>query len=230
MNDSLQAIQNAVKPLVEEQSFSLWQLVTTGGWFGNIIMLSIFALFLIAIFIFFERLFTIKKSTQTNADLVNHIRDFVHDGKLESAIDYCRRTNSPESRMIQKGLQRIGRPIGEISAAIENTGQLEVYRLEKNINTLATIAGAAPMLGFLGTVIGMIMAFHDMANVEGPVSAKLLSSGIYTAMVTTAAGLIVGIPAYIFYNLLVVKVEKAIYKMQTSVTDFLDILNKPIVK
>lgn len=132
--------------------------------------------------------------------------------------------------MIQKGLQRIGRPLKEISDAIENTGRLEVYQLEKNINYLATIAGAAPMIGFLGTVIGMIMAFAEIANTQGQVDPKLLSSGIYVAMLTTAAGLVVGILAYLFYNFLVMKVDKSVHSMESSVTDFLDLLNKPVVK
>ncbi|TXI87733.1 MAG: MotA/TolQ/ExbB proton channel family protein [Chryseobacterium sp.] len=193
-------------------------------------MIAIFLLLIATIYIFFERYFTIKKATQPNSDLINHIRDLVYDGKIDAAIELCRRTNTPESRMILKGIQRIGRPIKDISDAIENTGQLEIYQLEKDINFLATIAGAAPMLGFLGTVIGMIMSFHDMANVEGQVSAKLLSSGIYTAMTTTAAGLIVGIPAYMGYNYLVGRVEKVVFQIQSSVTDFLDVLNKPIAK
>ncbi|MCB9202781.1 MAG: MotA/TolQ/ExbB proton channel family protein [Flavobacteriales bacterium] len=229
MPDSLAVAQNLVSNANEEiQSTSILELITSGGIVGTSIMILLLIALIIAIYIFFERYFTIEKSSHSNSDLMNHIRDFVYDGKIESAIDLCKRTHTPEARMIQKGLLRIGRPIKDISDSIEQTGQLEVYKLEKNINILATISGAAPMVGFLGTVIGMITAFYDLANSTGQVNAKLLSSGIYTAMGTTAAGLVVGIFAYIFYNLLVVKVGKTVYRLQSSVTDFLDLINKPI--
>lgn len=228
IQDSI-SIQNAIAE-TSTKSISVYDMITQGGTFGMIIMTILFFLFIAAIYIFIERFLTIKRSSKTDKNFINNIRDFVYDSKIESAIELCKRTNSPEARMIQKGLNRIGRPLKEISDAIENTGRLEVFKLERNINYLATIAGAAPMIGFLGTVIGMIMAFAEIANTEGQVDPKLLSSGIYVAMLTTAAGLIAGIMAYIFYNYLVMKVDKSVHSMESSVTDFLDLLNKPIVK
>lgn len=220
---------NEVVNEVTTKNVSIYDMIVSGGTFGIIIMIILFLLFILALYIFFERYLTIKRSSQTDENFIHHIRDFVHDTKIESAMELCRRTNSPEARMIQKGLQRIGRPLKEISDAIENTGKLEVYKLERNINYLATIAGAAPMIGFLGTVIGMIMAFAEIANTQGQVDPKLLSSGIYVAMLTTAAGLVVGIVAYLFYNYLVMKVDKSVHGMESSVTEFLDVLNKPVV-
>lgn len=228
IQDSI-SIQNTIAE-TSTKSISVYEMITQGGTFGMIIMTILFLLFVAAIYIFIERFLTIKRSSKTDKNFINNIRDFVYDSKIESAIELCKRTNSPEARMIQKGLNRIGRPLKEISDAIENTGRLEVFKLERNINYLATIAGAAPMIGFLGTVIGMIMAFAEIANTEGQVDPKLLSSGIYVAMLTTAAGLIVGIIAYLFYNYLVMKVDKSVHSMESSVTDFLDLLNKPIVK
>lgn len=228
IQDSI-SIQNTIAE-TSTKSISVYEMITQGGTFGMIIMTILFLLFVAAIYIFIERFLTIKRSSKTDKNFINNIRDFVYDSKIESAIELCKRTNSPEARMIQKGLNRIGRPLKEISDAIENTGRLEVFKLERNINYLATIAGAAPMIGFLGTVIGMIMAFAEIANTEGQVDPKLLSSGIYVAMLTTAAGLIVGIIAYLFYNYLVMNVDKSVHSMESSVTDFLDLLNKPIVK
>lgn len=228
IQDSLAISENVNQILTKE--VSVYDMLAQGGTFGMIIIFILFLLFIAAVYIFIERYLSITRSSQTDENFIHHIRDFVYDNKIESALELCRRTNSPEARMIQKGLQRIGRPLKEISDAIENTGRLELYKLERNINYLATIAGAAPMIGFLGTVIGMIMAFAEIANTEGQVDPKLLSSGIYVAMLTTAAGLMVGILAYLFYNFLVMKVEKSVHGMESSVTDFLDLLNKPIVK
>ncbi|MDG4949923.1 MotA/TolQ/ExbB proton channel family protein [Weeksellaceae bacterium KMM 9724] len=228
IQDSL-ALNETVNQVLTKE-VSIYDMITQGGTFGVIIMIVLFLLFVAAIYLFIERFLTIKRSSQIDENFIHHIKDFVYDNKIESAVELCRRTNSPEARMIQKGLQRIGRPLKEISDAIENTGRLEVYKLERNINYLATIAGAAPMIGFLGTVIGMIMAFMEIANTEGQVDPKLLSSGIYVAMLTTAAGLVVGILAYLFYNFLVMKVDKSVHSMESSVTDFLDLLNKPVVK
>lgn len=228
IQDSLALAENMQNVMTKE--VSIYDMIVSGGTFGIIIMAVLFILFVAAVYLFIERYLTIKRSSQTDENFIHHIRDFVYDNKIESAVELCRRTNSPEARMIQKGLQRIGRPLKEISDAIENTGRLEVYKLERNINYLATIAGAAPMIGFLGTVIGMIMAFAEIANTQGQVDPKLLSSGIYVAMLTTAAGLIVGILAYLFYNFLVMKVDKSVHSMESSVTDFLDLLNKPVVK
>lgn len=212
----------------QEQVFSLWEILTSGGWIGNIIMILIFLLGVISLYIFLERYFFLKRSSKETPDFLNNIKDFVQEGKIQTAIDYCRSIDSPESRMIEKGIARIGRPISDISNAMQNQGQLEVSKLEKNLNILASASGAAPMLGFLGTVIGMIMAFFEISNVTGVVSPKLLASGIYTAMATTAAGLFIGIPAYFFYNFLVTQVDRMVLKIQTHVNDFLDTLNQPL--
>lgn len=152
---------------------------------------------------------------------MNEIKDFIHDGKLEAARSLCKNTPTPIARMIEKGVNRIGKPLGDIAEAIENTGKLELFKLEKNLATLATISGAAPMIGFLGTVIGMILAFHEMASAGGNIDVEMLAEGIYTAMVTTVAGLVVGIVAYIAYNLLVAKVEKVVFKMEARTTEFM---------
>jgi biopolymer transport protein ExbB len=219
---------NSTNSTVEQHVFSLWDILFSGGLIGNLIMAAIFILGALALYVFLERYFFIKRSAKETPDFLENIKDFVEGGRIQAAIDYCKTTDSPEARMIEKGLSRIGRPISDISNAMQNQGQLEVSKLEKNLNILASASGAAPMLGFLGTVIGMIMAFFQISNVTGAVSPKLLASGIYTAMATTAVGLFVGIPAYFFYNILVTKVDRLVLKIQTHVNDFLDTLNKPL--
>lgn len=209
------------------ETLSILELITSGGVGGIIIMLTLFVLSVIAIYIFVERYLTIKKAAQEDVNFMNEIKDFIHDGKLEAARSLCKNTPTPIARMIEKGVNRIGKPLGDIAEAIENTGKLELFKLEKNLATLATISGAAPMIGFLGTVIGMILAFHEMASAGGNIDVEMLAEGIYTAMVTTVAGLVVGIVAYIAYNLLVAKVEKVVFKMEARTTEFMDILNEP---
>ncbi len=231
MQDSIQTAQSALtsgNTAVEKQVFSLWEILFGGGLVSNIIMAAIFILGILALYIFLERYFFIKRAAKLTPNFLENIKDFVQDGKIETGIDYCKTIDSPEARMLEKGLARIGRPISDISNAMQNQGQLEVSKLEKNLNLLASASGAAPMLGFLGTVIGMIMAFFEISNVTGAVSPKLLASGIYTAMATTAAGLFVGIPAYFFYNILVTKVDRLVLKIQTHTNEFLDALNKPV--
>ena len=198
-------------------------LVIKGGW----IMAIIGVLSLIAFYIFFERYFVITKAARQDKNFMNNIRNYILDGKLESAKALCVTNNSPIGRMISKGLSRIGKPLNDINAAIENVGKLEVSRLEKNIAGLATIAGAAPMLGFLGTVIGMIRAFYDMSMAGNNINIELLSRGIYQAMITTVGGLIVGIIAYIFYNILVAKVQKVVYQLEITASEFMDVLHEP---
>jgi biopolymer transport protein ExbB len=210
-----------------EKTLSIMELITSGGVGGIIIMLTLFILSIIAVYIFIERFITIKNAAKEDENFMNQIKDFIHDGKLEAARSLCKNTPTPISRMIEKGVNRIGKPLSDIAAAIENTGKLELFKLEKSLATLATISGAAPMIGFLGTVIGMILAFHEMASAGGNIDVEMLSEGIYTAMVTTVAGLVVGIVAYIAYNLLVAKVEKVVFKMEARTTEFLDILNEP---
>lgn len=210
-----------------EKTLSIIELITSGGVGGMIIMTALFILSIITVYIFIERFMTIKKAGREDNNFMNEIKDFIHDGKLEAAKSLCKTTPTPISKMIEKGVNRIGKPLSDIAAAIENTGKLELFKLEKGLATLATISGAAPMIGFLGTVIGMILAFHEMASAGGNIDVEMLSEGIYTAMVTTVAGLTVGIVAFIGYNLLVAKVEKVVFKMEARTTEFLDILNEP---
>jgi len=206
-----------------ELTLSVYELALKGGW----IMAILGLLSVIAIYIFLERYFTISRASRENKNFMNNIRDFMHNGRIDSALSLCKNNNTPISRMIEKGLTRIGRPLNDINAAIENIGKLEVSRLEKNVAGLATIAGAAPMLGFLGTVIGMIIAFYDMSMAGNNIDVALLSSGIYQAMVTTVGGLIVGIVAYVCYNILVARIEKVVYKLEARSTEFMDLLNEP---
>lgn len=224
----LQTPTQIINISTEKHIFSLWEILFGGGIIGNIIMIAIFLLGILALYIFFERYFFIKRASKQTPNFLENIKDFVQEGKITTAIDYCKTIDSPEARMIEKGLARIGRPISDISNAMQNQGQLEVSKLEKNLNILASASGAAPMLGFLGTVVGMIMAFFEISNVTGAVSPKLLATGIYTAMATTAIGLFVGIPAYFFYNILVTNVDRLVLKIQTHVNDFLDTLNTPL--
>jgi len=210
-----------------EKTLSIWELVTSGGIAGQAIMASIFILSIVAVYIFIERFFSIMKANKEDLNFMNNIKEYIHNGKLDAAKALCQSTKTPVARMMEKGISRIGRPLTDIAAAIENVGNLETFKLEKNVATLATIAGAAPMLGFLGTVVGMIMAFHKMASAGGQIDVEMLSEGIYTAMTTTVAGLVVGIMAYIGYNILVSNIQKVIFLMEASSTEFLDLLHEP---
>jgi biopolymer transport protein ExbB len=181
----------------------------------------------VAVYIFVERVLTINKASQTPGNFTDKIRQLVGEGDTGGAKLLCTQTNTPIARMIEKGISRIGSPLKNIEVAIENVGKIEIFKLERRLSTLATISGAAPMLGFLGTVIGMIRAFIAIAQEEGSVSPKLLSSGIYEAMITTAVGLFVGILAYLGYNYLVSQVSKVIHKMEYNSIDFIDLLQEP---
>lgn len=181
----------------------------------------------IAIYIFVERLLTINKANQAPEAFMSKIKDLVLRGDINGAKLLCAQFDSPIARMIEKGLSRIGSPLKNIEASIENTGKIELFKLEKNLNILATVAGAAPMMGFLGTVMGMVTAFIAIAQEEGSVGPKLLADGIYTAMITTVAGLIVGIIAYLAYNYLVTRVSKVVHKMEYSSIEFVDLLQEP---
>lgn len=212
--------------LIEEGSeitLSFGQLMMKGGF----VMIPILLLSLIAIYIFVERWYVISKAGKEDMNFMDRIKDYIYDGKIEAATDLCKSSNSPASHMVEKGISRIGRPLNDVNTAIENVGKLEVYKLEKGLPSLATIAGASPMVGFLGTVIGMIKAFYDMSNAGNNIDVSLLSNGIYTAMVTTAAGLVVGILAYFAYNILVGMVEKVIFRLEATSSEFMDILNEP---
>lgn len=190
-------------------------------------MIPILLLSIMAVYIFVERVLTINKAAKTPEAFMGKIRDLVERGDISGAKVLCREYDSPTARMIEKGVSRIGSPLKNIEVSIENVGKIEIFKLEKNLSLLATISGSAPMLGFLGTVIGMIQAFIAIAQEEGSVSPKLLSEGIYTAMVTTAAGLFVGILAYLGYNYLVTRVQKVVHKMEYSSVDFIDLLQEP---
>jgi biopolymer transport protein ExbB len=207
-----------------EISLSALDLALKGGW----IMIVLAILFVIAIYIFFERYRTLSNASKEDINFMNKIKDYIHDGKVESATALCQSTNNPVARMIEKGISRLGRPLNDINTTIENVGNLEIAKLENGLPTLATISGGAPMIGFLGTVIGMIRAFYDMASAGNNIDVQLLAGGIYTAMVTTVGGLIVGIIAYFAYNYLVARVEKVVHKMEARTTEFMDLLNEPV--
>lgn len=209
--------------VAEYEKLSLWKMMLKGGW----IMIPLAIMSILAIYLFIERFLTIKKASKEESNFMNNIRDFVHNGRLDSALALCKNTESPLARMIEKGLLRIGKPLSDINTAIETVGRIEVSRLEKGIAMIATIAGAAPMIGFLGTVTGMVRAFYDMSKAGNKINIQLLSSGIYEAMVTTIAGLIVGITAYICYNILVARIENVVFQLEARATEFMDLLNEP---
>lgn len=211
-----------------EKTLSIIELISSGGTAGMIIIGILFILLIIATYIYFERLFAIKAASKVDANFMNQIKDHVSNGKVDSAQMLCAQVNSPVSRLISKGITRIGKPLEDINTAIENAGRLEVYGLEKNVSVLATISGAAPMIGFLGTVVGMILAIFELANAGGTIEMDTLASGLYTAMTTTVGGLIVGIIGYVAYNHLVVKTNKVVYQMEANSVEFLDHLNEPI--
>lgn len=223
-------IQNETELLDEEsveKTLSLYDLLFSGGTGGTVIIIILGVLLFVAMYIYFERLFAVKAASKTDKNFMAQIRDAVTNGNIESAKIRCAQENSPVARLTAKGISRIGSPLEDINTAIENAGRLEVYKLEKNVAILATIAGAAPMIGFLGTVIGMVLAFHELATSSGQAEMGLLAEGIYTAMTTTVCGLIVGIIAYMGYNHLVVKTDKVVHQMETTAVDFLDLLNEP---
>ncbi len=217
-----------LEPVAQEKTLSIMDLLLTGGIAGQIIIAVLFVLLFVAVYIYFERLFAIKAASKMDGNFMNQIRDHVAKGNIQAAKMLCAQNNTPVSHLTEKGISRIGSPLEDINTAIENAGRLEVYKLEKNVSVLATIAGAAPMIGFLGTVIGMVLAFHELATSSGQAEMGSLAEGIYTAMTTTVAGLIVGIIAYMGYNHLVVKTDKVVHQMEATAVDFLDILNEPV--
>ena len=226
VSDTTSALMEGMGEEPRELTMSLWDLAQKGGW-----ILALLALLsVIAVYIFVERYLAITRGSKEEKNFMNNIRDFIHDGRIDSAVTLCKHDDSPIARMIEKGLARIGKPLNDINTAIENVGKLEVSRLEKNIAGLATIAGAGPMLGFLGTVIGMIRAFYDMSMAGNNIDIALLSTGIYQAMITTVAGLVVGIIAYVCYNILVARVEKLVFLLEARATEFMDVLHEPARK
>lgn len=212
-------------------SMSIWDLCFGGGVFSVVLMCLLFALFFVMVFIFVDRFIAIRKATTIDSNFMNRIRDFISEGNIEAAIDLCRRTNSPIARMVEKGIERIGRPMSDIQTAIENVANVEVAKLETSLPWLSSIAGGAPMIGFLGTVVGMVQVFMNMsANQSGAIELSQLSEGMFVAMITTVGGLVVGIPAYFAYNYLVARIEKLVFRMEATTIAFMDILNQPVQK
>jgi biopolymer transport protein ExbB len=218
-----EVVEEAIEA-IDEEKISILELLVNGGWY---IMIPLAILSVIAIYIFFERMLAINKANKVESNFMARITDYISDGKIDSALDFCKQNDSPLSHMIHKGVSKIGKPIKEISASIENVGKLEIGRLEKGLATLATVAGAAPMIGFLGTVIGMIVTFHAMMISPNGVEIPALAGGIMQAMVTTVAGLVIGIIAYVAYNILVTRVSNVIHDLEAASLDFLDLLDAP---
>lgn len=203
---------------------NLWQMTTYGG----PIMIILGLMLALGVYIFIERVITLNKASKEDKTFMNRIKDYIHEGKVESAKKLCRDTDSPTSRMIEKGISRLGRPMNDVLVAIENVGNLEISKLEKSLIILATISGGAPMLGFLGTVTGMVLVFFNMTqNSSGVVQLIDLSSGMYQAMVTTVGGLIVGILAYFAYNYLISRVDSVVRDLESKTLEFMDLLNEP---
>jgi biopolymer transport protein ExbB len=213
-------------PVAQEQTFSLIEMAMKGGW----LMLVLLALSIMAIYIFGSKWWMIRKASSIDKHFMKDIHDMIHEGKIKSAIALCQKYDSPVARLVEKGIERIGRPLQDIQTAVENTGDVEVARLEKGLPMLATIAGGAPMIGFLGTVTGMIRAFFEMANAGNNIDITLLSGGIYEAMVTTVGGLFVGIIAYFGYNFLTSQISNLVFKMERTTIEFIDMLQEPASK
>ena len=230
--DTLQAMADAINnqavaataaPVQQEMSYSLISMASKGGWLMAVLLL----LSIIALYIFGKKWWLINHASKIDKNFMNDIRDYIHEGKIKSAVTLCEKYDTPVARLVQKGIERIGRPLSDIQTAVENTGNVEVARLEKGLPILATISGGAPMIGFLGTVIGMIQAFFNMSQAGNNIDITLLSSGIYTAMVTTVGGLIVGILAYFGYNYLTSRISDLVFKMESTTIDFMDLLHEP---
>ncbi|MBO7101854.1 MAG: MotA/TolQ/ExbB proton channel family protein [Bacteroidales bacterium] len=220
----IDTLENAVAPTAPER-ITLWQMALNGGW----IMLLLVLLLVLALYIFFERFLTLNGALKGQEDeqFMDNIRQYVHEGNVDAARNLAKETATPLGRMISKGFSRLGRPLPDIQAAIENEGQLEVARLEKRVSLVATVASLGPMIGFLGTVTGMITAFQDMAHAGNNIDISLLSTGIYEAMVTTVGGLIVGIICYFLNNLLVSRINKVVFELEVRANEFMDLLHEP---
>lgn len=213
-------LATTVNEVASDASFSLLGLASKGGW----LMIVLAILSIVAIYVFAERLYAINHAAKVDKNFTKDITDYLQDGKKKSALALCKKSDTPIARMLEKGIERMGRPLHDIQAAVENVGNLEVARLEKGLPILASIAGGAPMIGFLGTVMGMVQAFFNMSRAGNNIDITLLSGGIYTAMITTVGGLIVGIIAYFCYNLLTSRVSDVVYKMENSTIEFMDAL------
>lgn len=219
----LNVLLQAVEAEQEVARLNLFELAKAGGW----IMIPLLLLCMLAIYIFVERLIVIRKASVKDPTFMDKIKDYINEGKIDAALNLCKKTDTPYARMIEKGIMRLGRPMNDVMVAIENVGNLEVAKLEKGLSLLATTAGGGPMIGFLGTVTGMIQAFFNMANAGNNVDVSLLAGGIYTAMVTTVGGLVVGVIAYFAYNYLISLVDKVVSHMEARSMEFMDILNEP---
>ena len=210
-------------PVSQEMNFSLIEMATKGGW----LMIVLLILSIMAIYIFGNKWWLIRKAGKIDKNFMKDIHDMIHEGKIKSAIALCQKYDSPVARLVEKGIERIGRPLQDIQTAVENMGNVEVARLEKGLPMLATIAGGAPMIGFLGTVTGMIEAFFRMSTAGNNIDITLLSGGIYEAMVTTVGGLFVGIIAYFGYNYLTSQISNLVFKMENTTIEFIDMLHEP---
>ena len=227
MADSLATANPVLTPVDAPAEMNMLDMAVKGGW----IMIVLAVLSVGCFYILFERMYAIRKANKEDPMFMDKIKDYIHSGEIKSAINYCRTVNTPSARMIEKGISRLGRPVNDVQAAIENVGNIEVAKLEKGLPVMATIAGGAPMLGFLGTVTGMVRAFYNMANAgSGNIDITLLSGGIYEAMITTVGGLIVGIIAMFAYNYLVMLVDRVVNKMESKTMAFMDLLNEPAQK
>lgn len=229
----LQAIQTAAdmavntSPIPEPEKLSLFALAVKGGW----IMIPIALMLILAVYIFIERLITINKASKEDSSFMNRIKDYIYEGKIESALKLCRDNNSPSARMIEKGISRLGRPMSDVLVAIENVGNLEIAKLEKGLVIMASIAGGGPMVGFFGTIVGMVEVFYEISSKSGGVvNLNEFANGLYVAMVTTVGGLVVGILAYFAYNYLVSRVDAVMRKLENNSMEFLDLLNEPASK
>jgi biopolymer transport protein ExbB len=221
VTDTTALMQNPA--VQQEMKLSLIDLASKGGW----LMIVLLLLSIMAIYIFGNKYWMIRQAGQIDKNFMKDIRDYIHDGKIKSAIELCQKYDSPVARLVEKGIERIGRPLQDIQTAVENTGSVEVARLEKGLPMLATIAGGAPMIGFLGTVTGMIQAFFKMSTAGNNIDITLLSGGIYEAMVTTVGGLFVGIIAYFGYNFLTSQISNLVFKMERTTIEFIDMLHEP---
>ena len=219
-------IAEAAPVAAQEMSYSLIDMATKGGW----LMIVLLVLSVIAIYIFGKKVWVIGKANKIDKNFIDDIKDYVTDGKIKSALALCAKYDTPVARLMEKGIERIGRPLGDIQTAVENMGNLEVSRLEKGLPFLAMISGGAPMIGFLGTVMGMVQAFFNMSNAGNNIDITLLSGGIYTAMITTVGGLIVGIIAYFGYNFLTARISDVVFGMENATISLLDMLNQPAEK
>lgn len=224
LTDTLTGANPVLTPVLDApEEMSLWAMAMKGGW----IMVVLGLMSLVCFYILFERNFVIRKAGKEDPQFMDKIRDYIADGELKAAISYCRGVNTPSARMIEKGISRLGHPVNDVQAAIENVGNIEVAKLEKGMTIMATISSGAPMLGFLGTVTGMVRAFWQMANAGNNIDITLLSGGIYEAMITTVGGLVVGIIAMFSYNYLVTLIDGVVNKMEAKTLAFMDLLNKP---